>query len=120
MPFKKKEKKRQYQKNYWSNVLRKDKKKYKKKRKQDLERAQKRKLWVRHYLLLHGCAKCPEKDPRCLEFHHVKKKDKTIRTLLMNHVSLEKIKKEMKKCIILCRNCHQKEHIDDYEIIIYP
>ena len=59
-----------------------------------------------------GCAKCKESDPVCLEFHHKDKKlkKKAIATMISKNFSHKKILLEVKKCTILCSNCHKKEH----------
>jgi len=47
------------------------------------------------------------KDPATHDYHHVKgKKLMAIAQMSSNDYSLEAIKKEIKKCILLCRNCH--------------
>lgn len=58
-----------------------------------------------------GCAYCPETDPCCLEFHHVdrdSKEDDISR--LMHKAARLKMLAEIKKCHIVCRNCHAKLH----------
>jgi hypothetical protein len=56
------------------------------------------------------CCKCGESDIKCLTFHHRKKKIDTISSLLYKAVNIRKFKAELKKCIILCSNCHLIEH----------
>jgi hypothetical protein len=59
------------------------------------------------------CSKCPENDPVCLDFHHSKNnKEISIGNALNVGWSIDKIKKEISKCIVLCSNCHRKEHND--------
>lgn len=48
-----------------------------------------------------------EFNPLCLEFHHVNPKDKSFNISQFNKVSLSKISNEIKKCTILCANCHR-------------
>jgi predicted HNH restriction endonuclease len=54
---------------------------------------------------------CSEDDFACLEFHHIdpKLKEKMISDLLSSH-SWERIVTELKKCVVVCRNCHAKIH----------
>lgn len=58
------------------------------------------------------CSKCDERDhPCCLDFHHINpsiKKDNVTR-LATRHYSKRSIIDEIKKCIVLCANCHRKE-----------
>jgi hypothetical protein len=59
------------------------------------------------------CSKCDENHPAALDFHHVVS-DPTnipISTLIKNHAHL-KLKEELKKCVVLCANCHRKHHHD--------
>lgn len=58
------------------------------------------------------CAKCPEDDIACLDFHHEDRSEKefSIATALTFGYSLERLQKEIGKCTILCSNCHRKFH----------
>lgn len=58
------------------------------------------------------CEICKENHIACLEFHHKNPKDKKFELSSAAHqgFSKEKILKEMKKCKILCSNCHRKLH----------
>ena len=61
----------------------------------------------------HCCAKCGyNKCPEALEFHHVDpaQKETTVARLLANGYGLKKALEEIKKCIILCANCHREFH----------
>ena len=68
--------------------------------------------WVTAYKIKKGCSKCGEKHPACLHFHHKDPKQKLIgiSEAVSNGRTLTLIKKEVKKCVILCANCHAKEH----------
>ncbi len=54
------------------------------------------------------CEKCGEDRFYVLDFHHVTGKIKSISQ--MNAHSINSIKKEMRKCKVLCSNCHREEH----------
>lgn len=58
-----------------------------------------------------GCP-CGESDVRCLDFHHRNPKVKSfcIAIGVKRGFSLERIKKEIKKCDVICSNCHRKFH----------
>jgi hypothetical protein len=58
------------------------------------------------------CLRCPETHIACLEFHHrdPKKKDISVALALQHGWSLERLKKEVEKCDLLCANCHRKLH----------
>ena len=57
------------------------------------------------------CAHCGENDPVCLDFHHLDptQKDRNV-TKGMSSWSYKRIMEEVEKCIVLCANCHRKEH----------
>ena len=59
------------------------------------------------------CSTCGESDFRCLDFHHKNPDRKDIAISQVNKFgwSIEKIKKELAKCIVLCSNCHRRRHI---------
>ena len=57
------------------------------------------------------CERCGEDNIACLDFHHTDPNGKEYSIGSMSgHNNLEKIKKEIEKCIVLCANCHRKEH----------
>jgi len=57
-----------------------------------------------------GCAKCPERDPDCLEFHHLNEKRLTVAAMCNRNMNISEIIDEMLKCAVLCANCHRKVH----------
>jgi transcription elongation factor Elf1 len=58
-----------------------------------------------------GCSRCPENDPVCLQFHHLDTKTKKFGGVSsLTAGAWETVLKEIKKCILLCANCHFKEH----------
>lgn len=72
------------------------------------------------------CAKCGQSRGYVLDFHHLdpNEKEDTIARLTSNTSSIENVYDEIKKCIVLCANCHRQFHyfekrneeltIDDY------
>lgn len=66
------------------------------------------------------CKKCGEQDPIVLTFHHINpdEKDIEIGKLINNGYCFENesLQKELKKCILLCFNCHMKEHRKDSNV----
>jgi hypothetical protein len=58
------------------------------------------------------CADCGERHPAALQFHHLNSEDKTfsIGKAVNRGFSLDRIKKEMQKCVVLCANCHAIRH----------
>lgn len=61
---------------------------------------------------LSKCSKCGEDHIACLDFHHLDSSTKKYHVAEMANggVSIEAIKEEIRKCIVLCANCHRKEH----------
>lgn len=57
-----------------------------------------------------GCSMCQEMDPCCLDFHHLnpKEKDLSLSRGVNNGWSIDRIQKEIDKCILVCANCHRK------------
>ena len=55
------------------------------------------------------CKNCGEKRWYVLDFHHIKGKDNSI-SYIQHTGSIELLKKELKKCVLLCSNCHREEH----------
>lgn len=59
-----------------------------------------------------GCRYCDETDFCCLEFHHHSgDKENTISRLVQTAARLKALA-EVKKCHVVCRNCHAKLHAD--------
>lgn len=58
------------------------------------------------------CAKCGQSRGYVLDFHHIDptQKDNTIARLTSNNYQLDKVYDEIKKCIVLCANCHRQFH----------
>lgn len=58
------------------------------------------------------CEKCGESDPVCLDFHHrdPTQKEIGISDAVNSKWTLERLKKEIEKCIVVCANCHRKIH----------
>ena len=65
--------------------------------------------FVQRYKLFCGCKICGyKKTYHALELHHLKNKSKEISQ--MKTVSITTLKKEMRKCIVVCANCHREIH----------
>jgi hypothetical protein len=58
-----------------------------------------------------GCCRCPERDPRSLDFHHKNPNEKIeqVSTIWREHGQQAGLK-EAAKCEVICGNCHKKEH----------
>ena len=66
-----------------------------------------------------GCSHCGyKKNPVALQFHHVDPSTKLYNVACMRRSSYKqwgKIKTEMRKCIVLCANCHSIETKESYK-----
>jgi len=106
------------QKEYGRSHYQKDSDRYK-------ERARKRTKEIRKfrdgykedkYCIICGYNKCIT----ALEFHHPGKKKDNISKLMGGGYSLARIKEELKRCDIVCANCHREIHWVAGEIGITP
>lgn len=68
------------------------------------------KEYIGNYLKTHPCVDCGEPDWVVLEFDHVRgKKEHTIANLAkQGYDSLNRIIEEIKKCDVVCANCHRR------------
>ena len=68
--------------------------------------------FVNTYKAEHGCKHCGLKDSRCLVFHHRNPDEKefNIAEGTRRLINKEKLFKEIKKCDVLCANCHRILH----------
>ncbi len=57
-----------------------------------------------------GCSVCDEKEPECLELHHIDPSVKEHNPSDLSRISLNAFLKEAEKCVVLCANCHRKVH----------
>lgn len=66
-------------------------------------------IWLTAYKAERGCSRCPENHPAALDFHH---QDRSIKLGQVNRFLSNswQLIVEVSKCIILCANCHRKEH----------
>lgn len=57
------------------------------------------------------CQFCPENAPECLDFHHIDPKGKLADVSdMIYRVSEKRMYNEIKKCVVVCSNCHRKLH----------
>jgi len=66
-----------------------------------------------------GCSVCSEKDESCLDFHHLDPKTKkhSVAKLANGTYSVKTVLEEIKKCIVLCANCHRKYHANKITLV---
>lgn len=106
MPIKDIERRKEYQKEY-------NKKHYIKYKEKRISLTIKRRGEIKIFINLlkkDGCSLCDEKNIVCLDFHHLDRKTKEISLAQAgtHGWSNDRILKEIKKCVVLCSNCHRK------------
>ena len=58
-----------------------------------------------------GCSLCGITHLECLDFHHIDRKDKLLNISENGWFSsVKNLLKEIKKCAVLCSNCHRQIH----------
>ncbi len=109
MPYADKEKAKEYQRQYHLNNWSKRKAKH-----QDWKRKRRAGLaiWLKSYKENLMCVVCSESHIACLDFHHTNANEKegTVANMISEGYSLKTIIKEIDKCVVLCKNCHAKQH----------
>jgi hypothetical protein len=53
-----------------------------------------------------GCCLCGESDPACLDFHHLDSEEKEFEIAQLT-LSKSKMEEEIRKCVVICSNCHR-------------
>ena len=102
MPFKSIEKRKAYQKAYHEKYYKDNKEYYAKKSKI------RNKEFVNRYKSFASCVDCGESNPLVLEFDHVTgEKVSNVADMAHSSYSIDAIKKEIRKCEIVCANCHR-------------
>ena len=85
----------------------------------------KRRIKLKEELVKYKGGKCEicgyNKCIAALEFHHLNKEEKDFTISSYSNLSIDKLKSEVDKCILVCANCHreihQKENEEKKEII---
>jgi hypothetical protein len=61
-------------------------------------------------LVKERCAKCGEQRYHLLDYHHIDPNLKSFSLVEYNKHTREEIESEIKKCVVLCSNCHRDFH----------
>lgn len=107
MPYKWKDKKKEYQKAYHAEWYAKNKEKAQAKM---AERRREIREWFSDYKSTLKCSKCGEDHPATLDFHHLDEKNELVCILVTDGAAKERILEEIALCEVLCANCHRKVH----------
>jgi len=109
MPYKDREKRAAYAKEYGARWYQRHKEKV-------IERKRQRRReildWFRRYKSTLRCVDCGVSHPAVLCFHHRDPKNKnfTVSNVIGGATSIKQILNEIKKCDVVCMNCHAKRH----------
>ena len=57
-----------------------------------------------------GCHFCSENEPVSLDFHHLNPDEMDLNVSVAVSYSIKCLRKEVRKCVVLCANCHRKVH----------
>jgi 5-methylcytosine-specific restriction endonuclease McrA len=76
-------------------------------------------LWKYNYLLERSCEYCGESDMLKLQFDHKSEYEKHSNITNLLNGNLDKLKAEVKKCRVLCANCHQAKTMKERNAAFY-
>lgn len=102
--------KREYDNKHHANRSKENKER---KYKLQVERINKARDFMINYLKDKKCKTCPEDRMAALDFHHLRDKKFNVGDGVRLGYSIERIKKEIEKCEILCANCHRVHTAED-------
>lgn len=75
-----------------------------------------RKQW-REFKATLSCINCGYSHPAALDFHHViKSPDNKSVNQLLRRDAFKAVYEEIKKCVVLCANCHRVHHYDEHVV----
>lgn len=115
MPHKCPKAKREYNRKYIARRMKEDPSFKERNLKRIKENSQRYKEGVKSVIArfkLQGCIVCGEKEPYCLDCHHLDPNDKSfaVGAAVGKGISAGRVQKELGKCICICANCHRKLH----------
>lgn len=64
---------------------------------------------LHEYLLAHPCVDCGARDPRVLEFDHIRDKSDEISRMALQGRAWSAVAEEIAKCEVRCANCHRRK-----------
>jgi len=111
MPYKDKEQQKEFHKQWYQDH--KEESKIRRRLNSRKHRIIKKKF-VRRFIIFKGCKVCGyKKCSRALDFHHIDPATKVanVSQIVNQHYSIKVLKKEIRKCIVLCCRCHRE--LDD-------
>lgn len=72
--------------------------------------------FLNRYKRICKCRLCGEAEPVALDFHHLDPNEKDFEPSNLKTYSRGTIKREVRKCVVLCSNCHRKVHAGLLEV----
>lgn len=69
--------------------------------------------------IIKGCLVCGIKEYECLDFHHVNPDSKEYNPSSLAGKPVQKIKEELRKCVVLCANHHRLVHAGKIDLSIF-
>jgi hypothetical protein len=77
-------------------------------------RIQRSREWIIEFKKVVSCENCGEDRYYCLDFHHQgDKKSMGISEMVHGGYSRQKMLAEIKKCKVVCKNCHAEIHFNE-------
>jgi hypothetical protein len=68
----------------------------------------------REYKATLSCIKCGQNHPATFDFHHIDSSTKEASVnKLIKYRAFKRAMEEIKKCVVLCANCHRIHHHDE-------
>ena len=88
------------------------------KAKQKKENTERNRDFIKRYKSIYGCSVCRyKKSLSALHFHHMNSKKLPLSK--MHGYSRKSVKEEMRKCILVCANCHSEIHDKEREEVVH-
>jgi hypothetical protein len=110
MPYKDSEKRKECRRK-WYSENKESEKAHVRRRKLNIRK------WFWKYKSTLKCAKCGEAHVATIDFHHkIGEKENGISKMVADGYSIEKIIEELRKCEVLCANCHRKVHFKNNKV----
>jgi len=70
-----------------------------------------RRMIIDRYKTFCGCAHCGYRSSAvALDLHHKEESQKEYRVSRMTSFSMDRLRAEIRKCVVLCSNCHRELH----------
>jgi acetylornithine/succinyldiaminopimelate/putrescine aminotransferase len=113
MPYKNIEERRAYARSYGKDYYQRNRQHLLAKQAEKNKRLRERqRQWLIDYKRGLVCMRCGENHPATLQFHHRNQQDKEFEIGLYTALGFSKARllAEIKKCDVMCANCHAKEH----------